>query len=486
MVADLKVLEIGPDDNSLLQGFLKHVYEPAFPDPDERESGENIREYLRRKRAGWYGRNDYHVLVVTAADTVVGGAILDYLAIPNATVIEFIVVAPTVRARRVGSALFEEIRRLTRDDAARAGATDSPWIMGETEDPYLAPPSSSPDDPFQRLAILQGWGAKRLCFPYIQPALDPGKRAVRHLHLVGVPLDADESPSSEGMAAWRVRAMLREYMRWAMRIERPSRNGSYREMAAALRGLERVPLEPLDRLTLSHRAAQFVEPEDPENPRIAQALRIYDAAIGATDQKVPVAQFLASVQAWVAAGRPSGEDWSYHFAIVLTDAQPRRVIGMLSAFGLGDFAFIGYVALAPEARGHGLGRDLVRWAERRVVEALRHRGGVYRGVFSEVERNRGGVPTPQFRFVDSIGFRQVPVDYRQPSLGPETETGGTPLALVFRPPGTGRVRMPGKRALRDFLERLGIVVFEMGDREARQFAGRICVQEEPRVSRERT
>jgi GNAT superfamily N-acetyltransferase len=241
-------------------------------------------------------------------------------------------------------------------------------------------------------------------------------------------------------------------------------------MAAALRGLDRVSVEPLDRLTLSHRAAQFVEPEDPEDPRIGQALRIYDAVIGATDQKVPVAQFLASVQTWIAAGRPSGEDWSYHFAIVLSDAQPRNVIGMLSAFGLGEFAFVGYVALAQEASGHGLGKDLVRWAERRIVEALRQRGGVYRGVFSEVERGRNGVPTPQFRFVGSIGFQQVPIDYRQPSLDPETETGGTPLALVFRPPGTGRGRMPTRRALRGFLERLGRVVFEMGVREARRFA----------------
>lgn len=82
---------------------------------------------------------------------------------------------------------MDEVQRLARLDADRAGRGRDCWVFGDTEDPRRAPPSSSPDDPFTRIEVLEALGAIRIDIPYVQPALGPGKRPVRHCNLVGIP-----------------------------------------------------------------------------------------------------------------------------------------------------------------------------------------------------------------------------------------------------------------------------------------------------------
>lgn len=71
-----------PDDLSVLAGFHGTLYVSLFPDPDERESLENMAGYLRLKGHGWYGENNYHIVLAFDGELLAGAVIADYLAEP--------------------------------------------------------------------------------------------------------------------------------------------------------------------------------------------------------------------------------------------------------------------------------------------------------------------------------------------------------------------------------------------------------------------
>ena len=89
-------------DIELLEHFYHECFVPEFPNPNERETLEDIKEYLHRKETGWYGKNNYHVVVMLDGDMPIGGSISDYLVEPNAGVIEYLVVSPDHRGTGLG------------------------------------------------------------------------------------------------------------------------------------------------------------------------------------------------------------------------------------------------------------------------------------------------------------------------------------------------------------------------------------------------
>src|SRR4030095_4567943 len=111
-------LTASPAHRALLRRFSDEAYAPEFPDPDERESLVNIERYLELKAQGWYGDNAYHVVVAEDDGMIVGGAISDYLADPNAGVVEFLVVTPAARGQGLGRRLLD-VTEGSIDDAGR-------------------------------------------------------------------------------------------------------------------------------------------------------------------------------------------------------------------------------------------------------------------------------------------------------------------------------------------------------------------------------
>ncbi|HET6426717.1 MAG TPA: hypothetical protein VFG20_23695, partial [Planctomycetaceae bacterium] len=65
MATEFFDLTDAPADAARFDRFIRELYIPGFPDPDERESPENMREYLRLRAAGWYGENNYHIVLLT-------------------------------------------------------------------------------------------------------------------------------------------------------------------------------------------------------------------------------------------------------------------------------------------------------------------------------------------------------------------------------------------------------------------------------------
>lgn len=233
-------LGAGDADIALLEDFYRTLYCDEFPDPDEREALENMCEYLRLKATGWYGANNYHILLLLDAGRPVGGSISDYLALPNAGVIEFLLIAADYRQRGLGAKLLAWTEQLLQADAARVHPHQSFCIAAEMHDPALPDRHATAMDTQTRARIWGRWGYARLAFDYVQPALSAQQEAVRHLWLIAKCAQGDRQ-----IEASRLIQLIHEYLVWAMRIQQPDHCVEYNEMERALRRADAVQLLPL-------------------------------------------------------------------------------------------------------------------------------------------------------------------------------------------------------------------------------------------------
>jgi GNAT superfamily N-acetyltransferase len=242
----VRELTAAVEDRELLSDFYESLYVPEFPDPDGRESLENIQRYLDLKGRGWYGPNNYHVVVLLdKAARCVAGSIFEYLAGPNAGVIEFLVVHPEQRGRGLGTYIHEVTEAMIAADARERTGRGPVCIVAEINDPCQSSMVEDSIDPFVRALIWSGWGYQRLDFPYVQPALSAHQQPVRHLVLA---IKAVQAEYRRRVPAPLVAHILREYMRWAMRIENPDQVPEYLEMQAALNRFGTVAVVPLARV----------------------------------------------------------------------------------------------------------------------------------------------------------------------------------------------------------------------------------------------
>jgi GNAT superfamily N-acetyltransferase len=253
-------LDASPEGRAALRRFYNALYVAEFPDPHERESLANMARYLELKERGWYGANNYHVLLMQQGGKVAGGSVFDYLAKPNAGVIEFLFTRPDRRRRGLGRALLDATSRVLERDA-RAAGRPLRAVVGEMNDPLRGAATPDNMDPFERAEIWGKWGFARLDFPYVQPALSRRQKPVDCLALMAR-LRRGTRPQVSG--SW-VMSVVGEYLRWAMRIPQPSRNPQYRAMARFARRHPRVPLVPLQRYVRSARAssATVLKPRAP-------------------------------------------------------------------------------------------------------------------------------------------------------------------------------------------------------------------------------
>ncbi len=171
----------------LLQRFYGGLYTAQFPDPDERESLANMLDYIRKRAAGWYGPNNYHALIAVDGDAPVGGVIADYLARPNAGVIEFLTASPDRRRQGIGRLLHAAALDRFAADAGRAHGRPLDYVFAEMNDPSRTDPATDNMDPAERAAIWAAWDYRAIGFPYVQPALSPAQSPVTNLLLLARP-----------------------------------------------------------------------------------------------------------------------------------------------------------------------------------------------------------------------------------------------------------------------------------------------------------
>jgi len=387
-------------DVTALTAFYDTHYTREFPDPDERESLGNMVEYLTLREKGWYGRNNYHIILATVGGTTIGCSVVDYFAEPNSGVIEFLMVVPDARGTGAGRAILAETERVLDQDALAATGRPLAHVFAEINDPFI--PTGVPDnlDPVIRAVIWHRWGFRGLDFPYVQPALSDTQGPASNLLLVGKSSGEPFSPST-------VRAVVHDYVRWAMRIDDPSHCPEYRRIAAHLSECSAIGTFSLARYVgqVPPYARALIGPKDPD---WASTMASYRTFFGSTEHGVPESEFARAYPV------------PFHFwSLRRTPAGP--VAGMASFFTLTNAGFGGYVLFSDALRGTGALRPLVAKIEMRMLADRPSVGGWYIEVADSTD------PTP-FR---AIGFTELPVRYTTPARGGAE----LPIRLMYKPIG---------------------------------------------------
>ena len=488
---EFREIDHSPDSLAALARFYRDRYVVEFPDPDERESLANMRRYLALKAQGWYGPNNYHILVAERGGEPVGGAVFDYLAAPNAGVIEFLFVAAAHRIAGIGRALLDEAIRILRVDALQRGGRRLAAVVAEMNDPFRRPATPDNLDPFCRAAIWGKWGFGVVEFPYVQPALSAGQASVDGLVLIARIFRA--APKSGISAAW-VKLVVAEYLRWAMRIADPATSADYCAMADFLDRRSRVALRPLPQYIGDDPQREFEVEEifaddeangagengagdernvlrgngapgcadhggrsaelagtparddrgRPPAPSMASAFR---AAVALAHAAIPFPGRVASPREFAAAlaARRAGGPAYHLWALRAPGAD--AIEGMASFFSLPSAGFGGYLVLTGSLRGRGLLPLLVARIETRMIRD----GTKAEGWF--VECGQESVAA----FV-RVGFAEVPLDYRPPPVGESLPASRPPEPLHLLYKRFGPLRSPPVlepafvlRALREIL-----------------------------------
>ncbi|HEY1049250.1 MAG TPA: GNAT family N-acetyltransferase [Prosthecobacter sp.] len=413
-------------DTALLESFYHGLYEAQFPDYNERESLENMRNYLRLKAEGWYGQNNYHILLgyegtAEAPGELVAACVSDYFYLPNTGVIEFLLVAPETRGKGYGKGMLDEITRVFHADARRVGHAGADYVMGEMNDPFLTDPAEDNLDPFGRARIWGGWGYSALDFPYVQPALDEDKQAVENLLLMARPLN---DAAATVAPAETVRQVVYDYLKWAMRFDDPTENEQYQGMARFLNERAVVRLLPLRAYVGEAADRPLSVLEVRGAAELAQMLPVYRANFGAKqDLAIDEGEFAALIAA------PEQEWFRYHLW-GLRSAEAGPVEGMASFFAFPWGGFGGYIALDGSLRGTRRLLPLLARMEREMLRDFPTAMGWL------IECDPPGIENTIF---EKAGFFRLPIDYRQPDL--EAREGGMgvarlrPLNLLYKPFG---------------------------------------------------
>jgi len=427
-------------DLDMLQRFYDSVYVPEFPDPDERESLDNMADYLRLKSRGWYGDNNYHILVASVGEQIIGGTISDFLAEANAGVLEFLVVAPRFRCDGIGSTLLASTETLLMGDARAALDREIDLIVGEINDPFR--PSTIQDnlDPTKRTLIWHTWGYRGLDFPYVQPALSATQRPVSNLLLIAKLFRPQWQAVNATIPSDRIKILVHEYLRWAMRIQLPGQCPEFRSMADHLDANPQISAFGLDDY-LGHapdRPLLITSVSGAEQQEFSDLMRLYRLVFPPGPLSVDPHEFASALED-KAAVLPGT---AYHLWSI-SSRETAPVEGLASFYSLPAAGFGGYLALTGSLQGSGRLRPLMRRMELQMLQDGSGQGAA--GWFIESELI--GADSPFVR----LGFRELAIDYQQPRL-----TNGqvpVPTHLLYKP--FGRCYGAPELATDEFLASIG-------------------------------
>ncbi|HEX2749708.1 MAG TPA: GNAT family N-acetyltransferase [Verrucomicrobiales bacterium] len=436
----------------LLRAFYRSVYTAEFPDENERELLENMEEYLRLKDCGWYGPNNYHILILRDESTgeIAGGCIGDYLARSNAGIIEFTVVDPARRGQGLGKRLLHEITSCFEKDAARNGCPQLAGVCGEVNDPYRACDVEEHLDGFARLLMWHHFGFRLLDFPYVQPALSEGQEAVRGLGLMFQPHDPRFATA---VPAQLVTTIVADFQIWAMRIPEPDLAPEFQAMRDGLAARDRVELLDMAAYACGEKNPPFTVENitRPDHP-LADAFRELYAREFCKDL---TAEDAKGFQGSRICPEPPVPYHYWMWGVLPAAGQP--LAGLVSFFALPHCGFGGYIAFDAPLRGKGHFRRLLRMIEKQFVRVNPSISGWY------VECEHGSTESAVFT---RCGFTEVPMVYLQPRLVSDVsgDSDGYHLALLYKP--LGRIYSPPAltaAALKRDIAQFVRVVYRMND-----------------------
>jgi len=405
-----------------------------------------MENYLRLRRQGWYGDNNYHIQVALEDGRVVAACVSDYLARPNCGVIEFVLVEEARRGRGVGKTIHDATLGLLQNDARRVGRPDLDAVAIELNDPFRVAPAEDNHDPFERAMVWDGWGYGRLCFPYVQPALSESQQAVNCLLFAVKPI----APAlRETLPGALVLDILEAYLRWAMRIERPEANADFAAMKRFLQKQTGVQLEPLAAYIGRDPAKPLlvVPVSDRNSAQYLEVIEVYRRAFPPGPTAIDDGLF-AQALAW-----PGKQPGLHYHLWGLAEGPGQPIRGMASFFVMPRCGFAGYLALEPPLKGTGRAYVAVKRMEEQMI---RDESGA-RDWYAECETGSAAEAIAR-----RAGFAPVPVRYHQPALDPSRFEGagaGPQLTLLRKRLGSADAAPP--LAPEEFLDHLRMLLAEV-------------------------
>jgi GNAT superfamily N-acetyltransferase len=188
-------------NEELLDAFYEQIYLPAFPIVSEREDPQLWRRRLwgGERLIELHGLIAGHHLNDRERRQIAGGVLFRYLPVSCSGLIDYVVVAPGFQRQGLGRWFMDQakaaLERVTKDRGSELVA-----VFMEVNDPRRVSESGDSMNPWARIRFFQGWGAKVLDVPYVQPELLPGQGRARDMVLLAVLPRQTDPPSLSARA----------------------------------------------------------------------------------------------------------------------------------------------------------------------------------------------------------------------------------------------------------------------------------------------
>jgi hypothetical protein len=208
------------DTVSELAKFYTEIYMENFPDPDERETFDNILTYLKNAETAENYR--YHIILVKdASNNIIGGGIFNYFIKPNAGVIEFIAVKSNTQSSGIGTLIYNHVLNIISADAYKIQKKKLDYVFCEIDSPEYSKASIK-----KYLYFWDKHNFRRIDFAYVQTSLSPVQSPVAGLWFTVSP----KTGNNENIPGGLVLEVLSDYMKYAMQIDNPSEHPVYQKM----------------------------------------------------------------------------------------------------------------------------------------------------------------------------------------------------------------------------------------------------------------
>ena len=188
-------------NRSLLDIFFTEIYEPAFPDRNEREEVDDI---LYRTAQSYDASAPKSVVLLEVADgEVVGGEVIDVYCASRAIEIIYLAVRESKRGCGVARRVVIDGTKAYLSQLKEQCGVEIEQVYFETNNPFKTSPLKDNFDMINRLEVFARLGAKWIDIDYIQPALSQNRQMVDNLYLMVIPaLGAVDKLSADSLKSF--------------------------------------------------------------------------------------------------------------------------------------------------------------------------------------------------------------------------------------------------------------------------------------------
>jgi ribosomal protein S18 acetylase RimI-like enzyme len=195
---DTPVIEEAQNDKEGITDLCNmygRIFLQAFPNADERESLENIIQFLQSGNED----EERHIIHIKEKSSIIGSMIFSYFQNANAGYIPYIVIDSGYRQKGYARLLFERAMQLLEQDAKKHKKDIIKYVFLEIDkfDDYIPP----------YVYLWHSLGFKRIDLSYIQPPLNKEKSHSENLFLLVHPLN----PKSTFISSEDVKLFLKEF-----------------------------------------------------------------------------------------------------------------------------------------------------------------------------------------------------------------------------------------------------------------------------------